>query len=76
MSEEYQDFPPVSQELINALEQRFPDKMTDLTDLNVICHLQGQVSVVRLLKHEPRRRTTFNLPCKATSIHKHMLSGW
>jgi len=51
MSEEYQDFPPVSQELINALEQRFPDKMTDLTDLNVICHLQGQVSVVRLLKH-------------------------
>ena len=51
MSEEYQDFPPVSQELIDALEQRFPDKMPDLTDLNVICHLQGQVSVVRLLKH-------------------------
>lgn len=51
MSEEYQDFPPISQELIDALEQRFPDKMTDLTDLNVICHLQGQVSVVRLLKH-------------------------
>lgn len=51
MSEEYQDFPPISQELLDALEQRFPDKMTDLTDLSVICHLQGQVSVVRLLKH-------------------------
>lgn len=51
MSEQYQDFPPISQELIDALEERFPDKMTDLTDLNVICHLQGQVSVVRLLKH-------------------------
>ncbi len=51
MSEQYQDFPPISQELIDALEERFPDKMPDLTDLNVICHLQGQVSVVRLLKH-------------------------
>jgi hypothetical protein len=51
MNEQYQDFPPISQELIDALEERFPDKMTDLTDLNVICHLQGQVSVVRLLKH-------------------------
>ena len=51
MSEQYQDFPPISQELLDALEERFPDKMPDLTDLNVICHLQGQVSVVRLLKH-------------------------
>jgi len=51
MSEQYQDFPPINQELIDALEERFPDKMPDLTDLNVICHLQGQVSVVRLLKH-------------------------
>lgn len=51
MIEEYQDFPPISQELVEALEQRFPDKMPDLTDLTVICHLQGQVSVVRLLKH-------------------------
>lgn len=51
MNEQYQDFPPISQELIDALEERFPDKMPDLTDLNVICHLQGQVSVVRLLKH-------------------------
>jgi hypothetical protein len=60
MSDEFQDFPVVSEQLIQALEARYPDKMTDSTEIDVICHLQGQVSVVRLLK-DVRHAQTDNI---------------
>jgi len=48
--DEFQDFPVISGELVVALEGRFPDVMPNSTDLGEIYRLQGQVSVVRLLK--------------------------
>ena len=47
---EFQDFPVISPELLGALESRFPDVMPNSSDLGEIYRLQGQVSVVRLLK--------------------------
>jgi hypothetical protein len=47
---EFEDFPVVSQELIEALEKRFPDSMPMQKEFDTICYLQGTVSVVRLLK--------------------------
>ena len=48
--DEFQDFPVIPAELMAALDSRFPDVMPNSTDLGEICRLQGQVSVVRLLK--------------------------
>ncbi|QDP52134.1 MAG: hypothetical protein Unbinned3138contig1002_12 [Prokaryotic dsDNA virus sp.] len=64
MTHEFQDFPLVSEELISALELRFPDKMPlDKETLSDICRLQGQVSVVRLLKdvREEQNNNIFNV---------------
>ena len=48
--DEFQDFPVISEELMRALDLRYPDVMPNSTDLGEIYRLQGQVSVVRLLK--------------------------
>ena len=64
MTHEFQDFPLVSEELINALELRFPDKMPlDKETLSDISRLQGQVSVVRLFKdvREEQNNNIFNV---------------
>ena len=47
---QYVDFPVISEQLLQALDKRFPDVMPDGHDLYNISHLQGQISVVRLLK--------------------------
>ena len=47
---EFEDFPVISEELLRALDLRFPDSMPNSADLREIFRLQGQVSVVRLLK--------------------------
>lgn len=48
-------FPPISKELLEELEKRFPDVMPDQSDsIDVIRFKQGQVSVIRFL------RTTFD----------------
>jgi hypothetical protein len=48
-------FPPISKELLEELEKRFPDVMPDSTDpFDLIRFKQGQVSVIRFL------RTTFD----------------
>jgi len=47
---QYEDFPVVPDTLINVLDARFPDVMPESKDMSDISHLQGQVSVVRLLK--------------------------
>ena len=47
---QYEDFPTVPDTLINVLDARFPDAMPESKDMSDISHLQGQVSVVRLLK--------------------------
>lgn len=45
--------PPISKELLETLERRFPDRMPDphLTEAE-IRFKQGQVSVVRLIRHQ------------------------
>lgn len=51
MSHEFEDFPVITEELITALDSRFPDKIPlESTSLEEFCRLQGQISVVRLLK--------------------------
>ena len=47
---EYNSFPVITEELMEALEERFPDKMPECVTFPEICRLQGQVAVVRLLK--------------------------
>jgi|6_EtaG_2_1085325.scaffolds.fasta_scaffold11785_2 hypothetical protein len=47
---QYQDFPVIKDELIQALNGRFPDVVPESKDIVDISHLQGQISVVRLLK--------------------------
>ena len=47
---QYDDFPVISDTLIGVLDARFPDVMPETKDMADISHLQGQVSVVRLLK--------------------------
>ncbi len=47
---QYEDFPVISDTLIGALDSRFPDVVPESKDMIDISHLQGQVSVVRLLK--------------------------
>ena len=60
MSEEFNEFPIVSEQLIESLDSHFPDKMPMSGDLESICYLQGQVSVVRLLK-DVRKEQTDNI---------------
>jgi hypothetical protein len=47
-------FPIVTKELLDELEQRFPDRMPEmeLGGLDVVRYRQGQVSVVRLLRKQ------------------------
>lgn len=46
-------FPAIPKELLDVLERRFPDIMPDHDDpLDVIRYKQGQVSVIRFLKHQ------------------------
>ena len=47
---QYHDFPVINDELIRALDSRFPDVVPESKDIVDISHLQGQISVVRLLK--------------------------
>jgi hypothetical protein len=47
---QYVDFPVISEQLLQALDKRFPDVMPESRDPYNISHLQGQISVVRLLK--------------------------
>ena len=47
---QYQDFPVINDELIRALDSRFPDVVPESKDIVDISHLKGQISVVRLLK--------------------------
>lgn len=47
---QYEDFPVIPDTLIKALDGRIPDVMPESRDIIDISHLQGQVSVVRLLK--------------------------
>ena len=47
---QYEDFPVIPDTLIRALDARIPDVMPESRDIIDISHLQGQVSVVRLLK--------------------------
>lgn len=46
-------FPPIPKDLLDELDKRFPDKMPE-QDLNLdtIRFKQGQVSVLRFLKHQ------------------------
>jgi hypothetical protein len=48
--DDYISFPVITDELIEALDERFPDRMPECTTFPEICRLQGQVAVVRLLK--------------------------
>lgn len=48
--DDYKSFPVITEELMEALEERFPDRMPECTTFPEICRLQGQVAVVRLLK--------------------------
>lgn len=46
-------FPTIPAELLDELEKRFPDIMPEHDDpLDVIRYKQGQVSIVRFLKHQ------------------------
>lgn len=46
-------FPHIPNDLLDELEKRFPDRMPDLQDnLDHIRVAQGQVSVIRFLKHQ------------------------
>ena len=46
-------FPLVSKELLDELEKRFPDRMPEhQTTLESYLLKQGQVAVVRLLRHQ------------------------
>lgn len=57
---EFEEFPVISEELLKALSKRYPDKMPMVTEFDTICYLQGQVSVVRLLK-DVRQAQTDNI---------------
>lgn len=46
-------FPSIPKELLEVLEKRFPDVASDLADSNdQIRYKSGQVSVIRLLRHQ------------------------
>jgi hypothetical protein len=46
-------FPPIPKELLEVLEKRFPDVSPEITDsLDLVRFKTGQVSVVRLLRHQ------------------------
>lgn len=46
-------FPVISKELLEVLEKRFPDRAPDLDEpLDQVRFKSGQVSVVKLLKHQ------------------------
>ena len=47
---EFESFPPISEELIKALDEHYPDFCPMHENIYQIYHLQGQISVVRLLK--------------------------
>ena len=64
MDSEYQDFPLISEHLIEALDSRFPERVPDGDDLSSIRRLQGQVSVVRLLKEVRDTQVESNLVTK------------
>ena len=46
-------FPNIPKELLEVLEKWYPDRSPELTDsVDSIRHQAGQVSVVRLLRHQ------------------------
>lgn len=46
-------FPNISKELLEELEKRFPDRMPQTpVELEDYLYLQGQLTVVRLLRHQ------------------------
>lgn len=46
-------FPPISKELLEVLEKRFADRAPDLgMNMETIMFNSGQVSVIRLLRHQ------------------------
>ena len=46
-------FPLIPKELLEVLEKRFPDVAQELADsTDLIRHKAGQVSVIRLLRHQ------------------------
>lgn len=46
-------FPKIPKELLEVLEKRFPDVAPELADsTDLIRHKAGQVSVIRLLRHQ------------------------
>ena len=46
-------FPSIPKELLEVLEKRFPDVAPDLAESNdQIRYKSGQVSVIRLLRHQ------------------------
>jgi hypothetical protein len=50
---ETKKFPLVSKELLEELEKRFPDRLPDYMESNdSIRYRSGQVSVIRLLRHQ------------------------
>lgn len=46
-------FPPISKELLEVLEKRFSDRAPDIgMSMETIMFNSGQVSVIRLLRHQ------------------------
>lgn len=46
-------FPLIPKELLEVLEKRFPDVAPELYDsIDTVRHKGGQVSVIRLLRHQ------------------------
>lgn len=46
-------FPTVTKELLEELEKRFPDRMpNDPTSHEKYLYLQGQLTVIRLMRHQ------------------------
>ena len=46
-------FPLIPKELLEVLEKRFPDVAPELNDsIDTVRHKSGQVSVIRLLRHQ------------------------
>jgi len=54
--DDYISFPVITDELVEALDERFPDRMPECGTFPEICRLQGQVAVVRLLKSVRREQ--------------------
>lgn len=46
-------FPVVPKDLLEELERRFPDRMPPInTDIELLRAMQGQVTVVKYLRHQ------------------------